>query len=273
MSYGWPVKPFDEQHPVRGFFCDPRIGAKGGKAFHFGVDVSAPDGTAVYAVEGGKVHSEGAQNVGDRRRQRPLARLLAHRSDGASWPAGEKARPARAHREGLGTRPLRRANRRQVREPAARRRADALQGLRRPGGRPDRRRTGEQAARPEGADGRREPDRGRARQPAHLRPAALARPARHAGARALAARARRTCRHPLASRRRLPLAASSRVPLQRDLRGGNAPEPPERTRAAIASGWPAAGTRAGTATAATGSTWKRRTSAATPPADTSSSCS
>ena len=41
MSYGWPVKPFDEQHPVRGFFCDPRIGAKGSKALHFGVDVSA----------------------------------------------------------------------------------------------------------------------------------------------------------------------------------------------------------------------------------------
>ena len=53
MSYGWPLKPFDQQHPVRGFFCDPRIGDKGGKAFHFGVDVSAPDGTAVYAVEGG----------------------------------------------------------------------------------------------------------------------------------------------------------------------------------------------------------------------------
>ena len=44
-----PVKPFDEQHPVRGFFCDPRIGAKGSKAFHFGVDVAAPDGTAVAA--------------------------------------------------------------------------------------------------------------------------------------------------------------------------------------------------------------------------------
>ena len=64
MSYGWPVKPFDEQHPVRGFFCDPRIGAKGSKALHFGVDVSAPDGTPVYAVAGGTVHSEGAQNVG-----------------------------------------------------------------------------------------------------------------------------------------------------------------------------------------------------------------
>jgi Peptidase family M23 len=64
MAYGWPVKPFDEQHAVRGFFCDPRIGAKGSKAFHFGIDISAPDGTPVYAVAGGTVHSEGAQNVG-----------------------------------------------------------------------------------------------------------------------------------------------------------------------------------------------------------------
>jgi hypothetical protein len=63
MSYGWPVEPFDEQHAVRGFFCDPRIGAEGQKSFHFGVDVSAPDGTAVFAVAGGTVRSEGAQNV------------------------------------------------------------------------------------------------------------------------------------------------------------------------------------------------------------------
>ena len=25
-SYGWPIRPFDQQHPVRGFFGDPRIG-------------------------------------------------------------------------------------------------------------------------------------------------------------------------------------------------------------------------------------------------------
>jgi Peptidase family M23 len=64
MSYGWPVRPFDEQHAVRGFFCDPRIGAQGQKSFHFGVDVSAPDGAAVFAVEAGTVESEGDENVG-----------------------------------------------------------------------------------------------------------------------------------------------------------------------------------------------------------------
>jgi hypothetical protein len=50
-GYGWPVKPFYRQHPVRGYLNDPRPG----KNFHFGIDISAPDGTAVYAVEAGEV--------------------------------------------------------------------------------------------------------------------------------------------------------------------------------------------------------------------------
>jgi hypothetical protein len=54
-AYDWPVKPFDRQHPVRAFLNDPRIGAGGGRAFHFGIDVAAPDGTPVYAVEAGTV--------------------------------------------------------------------------------------------------------------------------------------------------------------------------------------------------------------------------
>ena len=54
-SYGWPVKPFDRQHPVRAFLDDPRIGARGGKAFHFGIDIAVPDGTPVYAVEAGTI--------------------------------------------------------------------------------------------------------------------------------------------------------------------------------------------------------------------------
>ena len=62
-SYGWPVKPFDVQHPVRGFFNDPRIGGGGGHAFHFGIDISAPDGTAVYAVEAGKVYFDSPRAI------------------------------------------------------------------------------------------------------------------------------------------------------------------------------------------------------------------
>lgn len=62
-SYGWPVKPFGRQHPVRAFLDDPRIGGKGGKAFHFGIDVAVPDGTAVYAVEAGKVFFDSARAI------------------------------------------------------------------------------------------------------------------------------------------------------------------------------------------------------------------
>ena len=50
-SYGWPVAPFDRQHPVRGHFGDPRIVGhdEDHGSLHLGVDVSAPDGTLVYA--------------------------------------------------------------------------------------------------------------------------------------------------------------------------------------------------------------------------------
>ena len=67
--YGWPVKPFDKQHPVRGSFGDPRtvfagpptqrtlLSGAGAFSFHAGVDISAPDGTAVYPVESGTVNA------------------------------------------------------------------------------------------------------------------------------------------------------------------------------------------------------------------------
>ncbi len=58
LAYGWPLKPFDEPHPIRGFFDDPRVERTSeelSRAFHFGVDIAAPDGTPVYAVEGGTV--------------------------------------------------------------------------------------------------------------------------------------------------------------------------------------------------------------------------
>jgi len=55
--YPWPLKPFDRSHPVRGYFNDPRISGTS-RAFHFGIDISAPNGTPVYAVRRGVVHLE-----------------------------------------------------------------------------------------------------------------------------------------------------------------------------------------------------------------------
>jgi hypothetical protein len=66
-AYHWPVEPFDREHPVRGNFGDPRtvfdgpntrrtLLTAGGKfQLHFGVDIAAPNGTAVYPVESGVV--------------------------------------------------------------------------------------------------------------------------------------------------------------------------------------------------------------------------
>ena len=54
-AYGWPVKPFNRQHPVRANLNDPRNGHGDAKSFHFGIDITDPVGAAVYAVEGGKV--------------------------------------------------------------------------------------------------------------------------------------------------------------------------------------------------------------------------
>ena len=56
--YSWPLEPFDRPHPVRGSFNDPRISGTS-KAFHFGIDISAPNGTPVHAVRGGVVHLQG----------------------------------------------------------------------------------------------------------------------------------------------------------------------------------------------------------------------
>jgi hypothetical protein len=60
-AYGWPVRPFFAQHPVRGYFGDPRIGMTPQgvtHTFHFGVDISCPNGTPVYATVTGTVELE-----------------------------------------------------------------------------------------------------------------------------------------------------------------------------------------------------------------------
>jgi hypothetical protein len=59
-AYGWPLKPFNHPHPIRGSFGDPRyhLGAESSlSSFHFGVDISARDGQGVYSVSRGYVHA------------------------------------------------------------------------------------------------------------------------------------------------------------------------------------------------------------------------
>jgi hypothetical protein len=59
LAYDWPLKPFDTQHAVRGFFNDPRREYFGDDqprtSFHFGIDIAAADLTPVYAIEAGVV--------------------------------------------------------------------------------------------------------------------------------------------------------------------------------------------------------------------------
>ena len=73
-SYGWPFKPFNKQHPIRGFFGDPRTVYENGVlaggfdgpgffSFHQGVDISAPDGTPIYPVVSGIAHYLGAATL------------------------------------------------------------------------------------------------------------------------------------------------------------------------------------------------------------------
>jgi murein DD-endopeptidase MepM/ murein hydrolase activator NlpD len=73
--YGWPVQPFDVQHPIRGNFGDPRtifhenfdggagMTGPGAFSFHNGVDISAPDGTKVYPVVSGVAHFMDANTI------------------------------------------------------------------------------------------------------------------------------------------------------------------------------------------------------------------
>jgi hypothetical protein len=60
--YCWPLEPFHRAHPVRAYLNDPRV-AGTSRAFHFGIDISAPDGAPVFAVEGGTVHLEGGRSL------------------------------------------------------------------------------------------------------------------------------------------------------------------------------------------------------------------
>ncbi len=66
-SYPWPLKPFHRQHPIRGYFGDPRTvwaeerskqlaAPLEHSSFHNGVDIVAADGAAIYPVVSGFVY-------------------------------------------------------------------------------------------------------------------------------------------------------------------------------------------------------------------------
>ncbi|MDP9303503.1 MAG: M23 family metallopeptidase [Actinomycetota bacterium] len=65
-AYPWPLNPFNQQHPIRANFGDPRtrflntmltdgLQGPGTFLFHNGIDIAAPAGTPVYPVISGKV--------------------------------------------------------------------------------------------------------------------------------------------------------------------------------------------------------------------------
>src|SRR2546430_5029781 len=73
-AYSWPVRPFNKQHPIRGYFGDPRTVFENGVlaggfdgpgffSFHQGIDISAPDGTPIYPVVSGTAHYLGAATL------------------------------------------------------------------------------------------------------------------------------------------------------------------------------------------------------------------
>jgi Peptidase family M23 len=66
-TFGYPVKPFHREHPIRAYLGEPRMifrgpptrhglmESTGSFSFHQGVDIFAPNGTAVYPVASGTV--------------------------------------------------------------------------------------------------------------------------------------------------------------------------------------------------------------------------
>jgi hypothetical protein len=72
-AYGWPVKPFNHMHAIRGAFDDPRfhLGPEGSlSAFHFGIDIAVRDGTRVYSVSRGSVTAHASDVTVTNRRGR-----------------------------------------------------------------------------------------------------------------------------------------------------------------------------------------------------------
>ena len=59
-AYSWPLRPFFQQHAIRGYFNDPRL-SNVERSFHFGVDIVAEDLQPVYAIQGGRAYVRGTR--------------------------------------------------------------------------------------------------------------------------------------------------------------------------------------------------------------------
>jgi hypothetical protein len=88
LAYGWPLAPFNVEHPVRGYVGDPRtrfyMGALdheglvgiGAFSFHNGIDISADPGTPVYPILSGVVTLVTKDTVVVRSPRGPLFRYV-----------------------------------------------------------------------------------------------------------------------------------------------------------------------------------------------------
>ena len=213
----------------------------------------------------------------DRGRGSAGARVLACRARRGRRRARPQGGAARAHREELGPRAPRRATRRRLLEPAPAGRDDAVRGLRRAG------RLADPLLTPAGRDLRaHRPDRGDVRPAAALGAADPPGTACRSHRRwcAGASSATRMPTSPGGSRRTSAVVrpedrrqAGQRRALRQRLRARDAPEQAEQAGAVPLLGRAGIRHAARSPTATTGWTWRRPTSAATPPAAISSSTS
>ena len=134
-SYGWPVKPFDRQHP-----CGRSSTTRGSARAAVRPSTSASTSRSQTALP--STRSRPAPSGSTIRRRSPSSRPTAPTASATGTCPGRQEPPARRpssadrlRRQGLGPRPLRRAARRGVRQPAAERRPRPVHRPHRPDGR------------------------------------------------------------------------------------------------------------------------------------------
>ena len=133
-AYGWPLKPFHRQHPVRGYFGDPRIAPT-----EEGLLRSFPFRGRCHGARrnaGVRDHLGTSSDPGLAPRHgddpcfgRNRVRVLAPRRGRSLGRLRDRVPNAdRAHREAMGARPLRRAPERRVPQPPSTGRDGPLRG-------------------------------------------------------------------------------------------------------------------------------------------------